>query len=485
MVKVENELQTENGPSSNGEGGQNESQSGHKNVLRLILAVALVIGLVIGVRYWLFVKSHVSTENAQITSDVVQVAPQISGMVQSVIVKDNQLVKNGELIATIDDSTFRAAVDEAKANLAVAVAQARGAGVSVNLTQSTGSAQIRQAQGGLGQARSSVESAKAGVAAARAAVSSAEANQKRSGASIAAAQAGVANARANLAAAIATVSAFQANYDNAAREADRFANLASAGADSQQKADQLATAATAAKSALESAREQVNAARAQVESRQADLEVAKDQDQASEALVEQAKAGLSGAWHGVPQARAREEQAQGQLQQASTVPTQVAVSQTGKAQAEAKVEQARSALQTAILQLSYCRICAPVDGRVSKKTVEVGEFVQPGTPLMALIPTENMWVVANFKETQLASIHVGSKANIYVDAFPRHPFEGAVDSISAGTGATFALLPPDNASGNFVKVVQKLPVKIALKPGQPHLDQLRAGISVTVVVDKR
>lgn len=485
MAKVENELQIENGPSSNGGNGQNGTQPpGKKIVLRVILGLMLIVGITFGVRYWQFVKSHASTENAQITSDVVQIAPQISGTIQTVLVKDNQIVKKGDVIATLDDSTFRAAVDQAKANLAVAVAQAKGAGVSVNLTQQTGSAGITQAQGGLGQARSGVEGAKAVVAGARAAVSSAIANQKRCRAAISMAQAGVAAAKANLASATASLGASQSHYDNAAREARRFAGLAKAGADSQERADVSATVESEAKASLDSAKEQVNAAQAQVESRLADLDAAKEQARAADASIDGAKAALTAAQVSVPQALARQEQAQGQLNAANTAPARVEVSRTDKEKAEASVEQARAALEAATLQLSYCRICAPVDGRVSKKSVQVGVFVQAGTPLMALIPTENMWVVANFKETQLEAVKVGSKARVYVDAFPDHPFEGAVDSIQAGTGATFALLPPDNATGNFVKVVQRVPVKIRLNP-DPRLTDLVAGSSVTAVVDKR
>lgn len=485
MAKTENEIEIGSGPPSNGGNGEKTSEPGRKIVPKMILGVVLVVALTIGVRYWRFVSTHVSTENAYVTSDVVQIAPQISGTVRSVLVKDNQIVKEGDLIATLDDGTFRAAADQAKANLAVAVAQARGAGVSVNLTEKTGSAQITQAQGGLGQASSGIASAKATVAQAHAALISASANKKRTQAAIAGAQAAVTTARANLASATASLAAYQANYDNAAREARRFATLAKAGADSQDKADQLATAASAAKAAVDSAREQVNAAQAQIEARQADLEAAREQSSAAEASIDQSKAQLNAAQEGIPQAIARQQQARGQLLQANTAPTQVAVSQTGKAQAEAKVEQARAALESALLQLSYCHIYAPVDGRISKKTVEVGEFVQPGSPLMAVIPTENMWVVANFKETQMDALKLGAKALIYVDAFPGQPIEGTIDSVSAGTGSTFALLPPDNATGNFVKVVQRVPVKIALKPGQPHLAQLIAGTSVTAVVDKR
>lgn len=484
MAKVENELQIENGPSSNGENGQNGANPGKKAVLRLVLGVVLIIGLTMGVRYWLFVSSHASTENAQITSDVVQIAPQVSGTVREVFVSDNQLVKKGQLIATLDDSTFKAAVDQAKANLAVAIAAAKGAGVNVSLTEKTGNAGITQAQGGFAHASSGVQSAKTAVAQSKAGLASAVANQKRSKAAVSSAQAAVATARANVAAASASVASAQANHDNAQREADRFAKLASAGADSREKADQYATTAASMKAALENSKEQVNSAKAQVEARQADLEAAREQVGAADAAIEQSIAQVKSAQEGIPQAVALQRQAMGHLTDANTAPARVEVSRTDKAKAEANVEQARAALEEAMLQLGYCRICAPVDGRVSKKAVEVGEFVQPGSPLMAIIPSENMWVVANFKETQMSSLRIGAKAEVYVDAFPGHPFAGVVDSVSAGTGATFALLPPDNATGNFVKVVQRVPVKIRLD-SDPRLAELIAGTSVTAVVNKR
>jgi membrane fusion protein (multidrug efflux system) len=474
---------TENGAPPNGRSGGAEKFSPAKAVFRVLLIAALVVGAVIGIRYWIWTTGHASTDDAYITTDVVQISPQVSGTVQRVLVEDNQLVKRGQLLVTLDDSTYRSAVEQAKANLDVTIAQAKGAGVSVNLTQQTGSAQIAQAQGGLGQAASGIEGAKAGVAQARAAVASAIANQKRYEAAVSSAQAAVATAKANQAAAKASVNAAQANYDNAAREARRFATLAKEGADSQERAEQMATAATSAKAALDSAHEQVNANQAVVESKQADLEAAREQLRAAASAIDQAKAQLAAAREGVPQAVARHEQAQGTLSQAKTAPAQVAVSQTAKIQAEAKVEQARAALKNAVLQLSYCRIYAPTDGRVSKKNIEVGELVQPGTPLMALIPPLDAWVVANFKETQLKGMTTGHKAEIYVDAIPGQTLTGRVESISAGTGSTFALLPPENATGNFVKIVQRVPVKIALDPKQPHLDRLRAGMSVTAVVE--
>jgi membrane fusion protein (multidrug efflux system) len=170
------------------------------------------------------------------------------------------------------------------------------------------------------------------------------------------------------------------------------------------------------------------------------------------------------------------------LSQAKTAPTQVAVSQSARVQAEAKVEQARASLKDAQLKLSYCRIYAPIDGRVSKKSVEVGELVQPGTPLMAIVENEGLWVIGNYKETQLSKVVPGQKAVIEVDALRGQRFTGRVDSIAAATGSTFALLPPENASGNFTKVVQRVPVKIVLDSGQPGLERLRGGMSVKTVI---
>jgi len=131
------------------------------------------------------------------------------------------------------------------------------------------------------------------------------------------------------------------------------------------------------------------------------------------------------------------------------------------------------------------RIVAPLGGTIAKKTVEPGQMVQVGQPLLAIVPLESVWVVANFKETQVGRVRPGQAATILVDTFPDRVFRGRVDSISAGTGARFSLLPPENASGNWVKVVQRVPVKIVLDEyrANPHL--LRAGMSATVTIDVR
>jgi membrane fusion protein (multidrug efflux system) len=151
--------------------------------------------------------------------------------------------------------------------------------------------------------------------------------------------------------------------------------------------------------------------------------------------------------------------------------------------AEAKVAQKQADLDYAKLQLSYATVAAPESGIVSRKSVEVGQFVQAGQPLMAIVSDQQPWVVANFKETQLKKMRIGQRATLEVDAYPKFEFHGKIDSIAAATGAKFALLPPDNATGNFTKVVQRVPVKIVLTDAPDSRRPLRAGMSVNVIVD--
>src|SRR5438552_1607923 len=176
----------------------------------------------------------------------------------------------------------------------------------------------------------------------------------------------------------------------------------------------------------------------------------------------------------------------GALARAESQRHQVPMKEADIIRAEAALAQARADLGFAELQLQYTEVRAPVEGIVSRRTVELGQVAQMGQPLLAIVPLHEVWVLANFKETQLARIRPGMRAEISVDTFPDRVFRGTVDSLSAGTGARFSLLPPENATGNWVKVVQRLPVKIRLDAGQfgnPHT--LRAGMSAVVTVKLR
>ena len=182
------------------------------------------------------------------------------------------------------------------------------------------------------------------------------------------------------------------------------------------------------------------------------------------------------------QAKGAAAQARGGLDSAKTAPEQLKVSEARAASAEAHVKQAQAALAQAELNLEYATIKAPNAGVVSRKSVEPGQVVQAGQPLMALVDLANTWIVANFKETQLKSMRPGQKAEVEVDALGGRTFKAHVDSIAAATGAKFSLLPPENATGNYVKVVQRIPVKLFLEPGEDPDHLLRPGMSVTPTV---
>jgi membrane fusion protein (multidrug efflux system) len=170
------------------------------------------------------------------------------------------------------------------------------------------------------------------------------------------------------------------------------------------------------------------------------------------------------------------------LAQARTGPEQVAIQKAHAASASAKADMARAALAQARLDLAYTEIKAPVSGIVSRRTVEIGQVVQAGQPLLAVVPLEDVWIVANFKESQLKRIRPGQPAVVAVDAYGGREYRGKVDTIAAATGARFSVLPPENATGNYVKVVQRVPVKIVLEGGQDPEHLLRPGMSVVPTI---
>ena len=249
----------------------------------------------------------------------------------------------------------------------------------------------------------------------------------------------------------------------------------------------------AAKQQLDSARAQLQQAEANNVRAQADVArysalLAKDEvsrqiyDQANAAAkanaaaVEGARAAVAAAQEQVAEAESRVSTAQAALQYSHTGPQQVAASQARARAAIAAVQQKRAALDAAELDLQYCTVTAPVTGVVNKK-VEVGMNVQPGQTLLSVVPLDDIWVTANFKETQLRRMRVGQHVTISVDAYGRE-YEGHLESMAGATGAQFSLLPPENATGNYVKVVQRIPVKVVLDPGQNQDHLLRLGMSV-------
>lgn len=235
--------------------------------------------------------------------------------------------------------------------------------------------------------------------------------------------------------------------------------------------------AEARRTALSRARTQELFSRSAVSQQELDNAIAADD--AAKAGVDLAQAELEAAKQNERMAKSQVSEARGRLDQSTPIDSRIAVAKAQATLAHARVKSATAALELAKLQLSYTRIEAPADGIVSRLSVHVGQLVQPGQPIAEFVPTAT-YVVANFKETQIARIKAGDRAVVELDAFPGREFEGTVESLSAATGARFSLIPPDNAPGNFVKVVQRVPVRVHWK-GDPG-DIMRAGLSAEVTV---
>lgn len=321
---------------------------------KIALAVLLIVGIVSGSALWIKSKANITTDNAFIEAHVYPVSARVPGHVARVLVKDNQLVRKGDVLLELDPTDYDIQLKQAAASL--------------NVTRNETSGDYAR-----------LEESKAAAA----------------------------NARARL--------------EQADLDLKRGKNLFDREVLPKEQVDRLLTARKIAESQLKEAEESVRRAAAQV--------------------------GLS-----VPGAR------------------------------EAKVAQKAAQLKEAAQNLNYTKIVAPTDGYVTRKSVEPGSNIQPGQPLLALVSLDAPWVVANFKERQLSHVSPGQKVVFEVDAYPGRRFTGKVDSVMAGTGAAFSLLPPENATGNYVKVVQRIPVKIAIDEKSDAGRILRVGMSVVPTI---
>jgi membrane fusion protein (multidrug efflux system) len=224
--------------------------------------------------------------------------------------------------------------------------------------------------------------------------------------------------------------------------------------------------------------QQYDAAVAQADSSRADVAVARSQVREAELAIEVARSRIA-------QSKVAQQVAGADLRTAETGPQQLTATKARAQSSAARVKQAQAAVERAELDLEHVTVKAPLKGIVSRKTAEPGQVIQAGQPLMTVIPLEQVWITANFKETQLEDMRVGQPVSIDVDAYGGREFKGKVESIAAATGSRFSLLPPENATGNFVKVVQRVPVKIVLEAGQDAEHLLRPGMSVTPTVKTR
>ena len=410
--------------------------------MRNILIVAAVIGAAIGLAYYLHRRGFESTDDAFIDGGIVQISPRVPGQVLRVLVTDNQHVNKGDLLVELDARDYETAVAQARAALSNALARNAGAKAGLDLTSTVTDAALVQASAGLKAAQAQVDVLRASVQQAEAAVGAAEAGLQQ---------------------AEARRTAAEAEAQRAAADAERYRALYKKDEISKQLLDRAETEARATAANLDAARQMVAAAQAQ--------------------LV-QAKAARASAEASLRQAETLVRQAEGRLKEAQSRPEQIRIRRADFEGAGAEIERARAALQQAELNLSYTKIYAPESGYVTKKAVEPGNIVGAGQALMALV-SERLWVVANYKEVQLQRMRPGQPVSIKIDAYPQRRFRGKVDSIQSGSGARFSLLPPENATGNYVKVVQRVPVKIVFDEPLPSELKIGPGMSVVPEVKVR
>ncbi len=420
-------------------------------------AIILLIALFAGSAYWLYARAHESTDDAFIDGHIIQVSPKVSGYATKIYVTDNQEVKAGDLIVELDPRDFEAKVAQAKAALNAGLSQQKQAQSQVLLTRASTRANVQQASAGVQQARSGVSGARAGATAERS-------RTNQAGAAINTAEANMQQARAQETAAIAE--SVRANAD-----VQRYQALYDKDEISRQRLDEaIATARTA--------NAQVNAARERVMAADAQIREARAAEFAQASNAQRAQTQVTGA-------QAQVNEALGRLAQANTRPQQIAVSQAQESSAQAHIDELQAAVDQAELELSYSKIYAPESGRVTRKSIEIGSLVQVGQPLMAVV-SGDVWVTANFKESQIGKMQPGQAVEIEVDAYPDKTFKGHIDSVQAGTGARFSLLPPENATGSYVKVVQRVPVKIIFEQNQiDPQHRLSPGMSAVPTVKVR
>src|SRR5277367_2594532 len=390
-------------------------------------AFVVLLILILGALYYF--SGRVTTDDAQVDAHITAVAPQVPGYAVQVFINDNTPVQEGDLLVQVDPRTYQAEMEQAKANLDVAEAQANSAKIQIGLTRQT---TTNSTSGATAQKDSD---------AADYASSQAQLEQ---------------SATANLQLAEANVAAKQATNERAQSDLARYTPLLATGDVSKFQFDSVEAAARVAKSELDAAEQQHSAAQQAVDISRANAR----------------------------SAQARVLRSQSQFLETKAREQQVPITEAVYKSALANVERAKAALQQAELNLAYTRIIAPISGQVTQKSVDLGQYVSPGQLLLTIVPLNQVYVTANFKETQLTHVAPGQKVSFHVDTYSDE-FEGVVDSVAGATGSRQALLPPQNATGNFVKVVQRIPVKILVKSGQHPNIVLRPGMNVEATIYTR
>ncbi|MBV8831707.1 MAG: HlyD family secretion protein [Acidobacteriaceae bacterium] len=386
--------------------------------LVLVMAAAILLLIAGNWNSWASENSEQKTDDAYLRADLTPLSTKVAGLVARVAVSDYQTVRAGDLLVQLRDDDFRAQVQQAEAG----VAAGQDALINNQRQKELQNARIDQAAAGIQAAEADITAAQAGIDAAHSAV---------------------ANARSAL-------DATKADVERTASERRRQEGLIAVESTTPQKLEQAVADAERFKSQLASGNAEVASAAAQLASREADLIKARAQLANTQAELE------------------------AQKRQRSVLDSQGML-------LGADLDAKKAALAVASTNLGYTRIFAPESGRVSDRKVLPGQLVSPGTQVISLVE-DDVWVEANYRETQVRHMRPGNAATVRVDAFPGVVLRGKVEYLSPASGSQFSLLPPDNATGNFTKIVQRVPVKIVLDRDQPVTGRLRDGLSVIAMV---
>ncbi len=384
----------------------------------LLMAAGILVLITGNWNRWVGDRNWQSTDDAYVRADLTPLSTKVAGLVATVAVSDYQPVRTGDLLVQLRDDDFRASVQQAEA----AVRSGEDALVNNQRQKELQDARIAQAGDAVHSADADIAAAQAGIQAANSAISNAH----------------------------SAIDAIQADVQRARLERQRQEALLAVESATRQKVEQVVADEERVRAQLAGRQDDLNSVTAQLASRQADLARAN-------AHLGSAKSELEA------QKRQR------------------AVLDSQEPSLHADLDAKKASLALGRINLGYTRITAPDSGFVSERRVRPGQLVSPGTQVISLVQRD-VWVQANYKETQVRHMRPGDRATVRVDAFPGVVFQGRVDQIAPASGSQFALLPPDNATGNFTKIVQRVPVKIVLNSGQPTVAELRPGLSVTASV---
>ena len=411
-------------------------------VLVLALAGLILFGIIGGWNGWVGSGAIQKTDDAILRADITPLSTRVSGTVVQVAVADYQKVKAGDLLVQLKDDDFKAQVAQAEAGVAAAEAALEN-----NLKQKDlQSSRIVQAQAG-------IQGAAAEIAQTSAAIQAAQAD-------VANAQAAVDGAEAKIPDAQAAVAAAQADADRTLLERQRQEALLELGSTTKQKVEQVVADQQRFAAILDSRKAELAQTRALLASRRAEFSKARAQVSLRQSEQQRARAQLSG----------KSAEVDAQVKQRAVLDAQ-------ESQLQADLNAKQEQLKVAQTNLDYTKILAPTDGIVGERKVRIGQLVSPGTQVISLVEN-TIWVQANYKETQLTNVSKGDAAEITVDSFPGIVLKGHVEEIAPASGSQFALLPPDNATGNYTKIVQRIPVKIVLDQNPALAEKLRPGMSV-------